>query len=48
MGNKLVYYIAAILLRIFPMSIAYQGNVIKAARNKKALWGEKNVIKDFF
>jgi len=29
------------------MSIAYKGNVIKVARNKKALW-EKNVIKDFF
>jgi len=37
-GNKLVCYIAAIFLRISPMSIAYQGDVIKVARNKKALW----------
>jgi hypothetical protein len=29
------------------MSIAYQGNVIKVAGNRKVLW-EKNVIKDFF
>jgi hypothetical protein len=47
MGNKLVFYIAAIFLRISPMSIAYQGNVIKVTRNKKMLW-EKNVIKEFF
>lgn len=47
MGNELVCYIAAIFLRIFLMSIAYQGNVIKVARNKKVFW-EKNVIKDFF
>jgi hypothetical protein len=46
MGNKLVCYNAAIFMRISLMSIAYQGNVIKVARNKKALW-EKNVIKEF-
>jgi len=37
-GNKLVRYIAVIFLRISLMSIAYKGNVIKVARNKKALW----------
>jgi hypothetical protein len=47
MGNNIVCYIAAIFLRISLMSIAYQANVIKVARNKKALW-ERNVIKECF
>jgi hypothetical protein len=42
MGNNLVRYIAAIFLRISLMSIADQGNVIKVARNKKALWEKKS------
>jgi hypothetical protein len=41
MGNKLLRYIAAIFLRISLMIIADQGNVIKVARNKKALWEKK-------
>jgi hypothetical protein len=49
MGNKLVRYIAAIFLRISLMIIADQGNVIKVARNKKALWekmSSRNLCKE--